>query len=113
MKKSLITLLFCVVTIFAIAQSSHKVALQPCLKPFYHGVASGDPMSDRVIIWTRVTPDSSQINQTIVVNWEMALDTGMVTIVKSGVALTDSSMDFTVKIDVTGLNPHLLVIQIA
>ena len=28
-------------------------------KPFYHGVASGDPLSDRVVIWTRVTPDDS------------------------------------------------------
>lgn len=88
------------------SQKEHKVALQPCLKPFYHGVASGDPLTDRVIIWTRVTPDSSQINQTIVVNWQMALDTGMVTVIKSGVALTDSSMDFTVKVDVTGLNPN-------
>ena len=26
------------------------------LAPFYHGVASGDPLDDRVIIWTRVTP---------------------------------------------------------
>ena len=27
------------------------------LGPFYHGVASGDPLSDAVIIWTRVTPE--------------------------------------------------------
>ena len=27
------------------------------LKPFYHGVASGDPLADAVIIWTRVTPE--------------------------------------------------------
>ncbi|MEM6806447.1 MAG: PhoD-like phosphatase N-terminal domain-containing protein, partial [Bacteroidota bacterium] len=28
------------------------------LKPFYHGLASGDPLPDRVIIWTRVTPET-------------------------------------------------------
>ena len=26
------------------------------LAPFYHGVASGDPLANAVIIWTRVTP---------------------------------------------------------
>lgn len=104
MKKIILFIvLICSVNLFA---QEHKISLQPCLKPFYHGVASGDPMHDKVIIWTRVTPDSSQINQSIVVNWQMALDTGMTTVVKSGVALTDSSMDFTVKIDVTGLNPN-------
>lgn len=106
MKNKLAILLLLLLTFVSLSQTNHKIALQPCLKPFYHGVASGDPMNDKVIIWTRVTPDSSQINQTIVVNWEVALDTGMVTVVKSGVALTDSSMDFTVKVDVTGLNPN-------
>ncbi len=28
----------------------------PANPVFKHGVASGDPMSDRVIVWTRVTP---------------------------------------------------------
>ena len=30
------------------------------LKPFYHGVASGDPASDGVLLWTRVTPETQQ-----------------------------------------------------
>ncbi len=25
---------------------------------FLHGVASGDPLADRVILWTRITPDA-------------------------------------------------------
>jgi len=106
MKKILSLLLAIIIVNVCNAQSQHKVALQPCLKPFYHGVASGDPLSDRVIIWTRVTPDSSQINQTLVVNWRVATDTGMTTIVKSGSVLTDSSADFTVKVDVTLLNAN-------
>ena len=87
-------------------QQNHKISLQPCLKPFYHGVASGDPMSDRVIIWTRVTPDTNQINQSIVVDWKIATDTGMVNVINQGVLLTDSTKDFTVKVDANGLNPN-------
>ncbi|HXP48865.1 MAG TPA: alkaline phosphatase D family protein, partial [Bacteroidia bacterium] len=72
------------------------------LAPFYHGVASGDPLSDRVIIWTRVTTDSL----TASVDWQMASDTLFNHIVKSGTFITDTSLDYTVKIDVTGLSPN-------
>ncbi|MDX2173983.1 MAG: alkaline phosphatase D family protein [Bacteroidota bacterium] len=105
MKKLYFGLLI-IIASYAYSQQPHKVSVQSCLKPFYHGVASGDPLSDRVIIWTRVTPDTNQINQTIVVNWRMATDTGMTSIVSSGAVLTDSSADFTVKVDVTALNPN-------
>ncbi|MBA2611212.1 MAG: alkaline phosphatase D family protein [Bacteroidetes bacterium] len=87
-------------------QNNHKITLQPCLKPFYHGVASGDPMPNRVIIWTRVTPDTNQINQSILVDWKIATDTGMVNVINQGTLLTDSTKDFTVKVDATGLNPN-------
>jgi alkaline phosphatase D len=105
MKKLYFALLVFVTTI-GYSQQPHKVSVQSCLKPFYHGVASGDPLSDRVIIWTRVTPDTNQINQSIVVNWRVATDTGMTSIVNNGTVLTDSSADFTVKVDVTALNPN-------
>jgi alkaline phosphatase D len=82
----------------------------PALKPFYHGIASGDPMSDRVIIWTRVTPESLG---SISVTWKVATDVSMQGIVKSGVFVTDASRDYTVKIDVSGLNPGLLLKSMA
>lgn len=69
---------------------------------FNHGVASGDPLSDRVIIWTRVTPDS---DRTVSVKWELATSSNFSTIIKSGSVETSSSRDFTVKVDVTGLTP--------
>jgi len=72
-----------------------------CLAPFFHGVASGDPLSDRVIIWTRVTTDSSFAQ----VNWRIATDTNMQNIVNSGVQNTDAQTDFCVKVDVNGLQP--------
>lgn len=105
MKKIYSFFLFLLLAAFASAQN-HTVKLQSCLKPFYHGVASGDPLPDRVIIWTRVTPDSVQMNQPIVVTWRVATDTSMTTIVQSGVTLTDTSMDYTVKVDVSGLSPN-------
>jgi alkaline phosphatase D len=72
-----------------------------CLAPFYHGVASGDPLSDRVILWTRVTTDSNSVN----VDWRIATDTSMANIVGSGSTTTDATKDFSVKIDASGLQP--------
>lgn len=90
-------------SIFSFKRKNGVLPFNPQLKPFYHGVASGDPLSDRVIIWTRITPDTS--TQTIATNWQMATDTAMQNIVQSGTATTDANKDFTVKVDVTGLSP--------
>ena len=72
------------------------------LKPFYHGVASGDPLYDRVIIWTRLTPDHPGSVQ---VKWEMAEDQEFKTIVNKRFALAAPAKDYTIKVDVTGLQP--------
>lgn len=67
---------------------------------FKHGIASGDPLSDRVIIWTRVTaPAPGTIN----VDWEVASDEGFGIIVARGNASTGPERDYTVKVDATGL----------
>ncbi|MES2133926.1 MAG: alkaline phosphatase D family protein [Bacteroidota bacterium] len=106
LKKILFFVILFFAYIISLVAQEHKISLQPCLKPFYHGIASGDPLPNKVIIWTRVTPDSAQVNQSIIVNWKMATDTGMTHVVQTGVLLTDSSADFTVKVDVAGLNPN-------
>ncbi|MTI33004.1 alkaline phosphatase D family protein, partial [Xanthovirga aplysinae] len=72
------------------------------LYPFYHGVASGDPLSDRIIIWTRVTTGEERA---LNINWVMALDPELNQIVKSGTASTDINQDYTIKVDVDGLQP--------
>lgn len=79
-----------------------RSVLDSTIRPFYHGVASGDPLTDRVIIWTRVTTDQMSVQ----VKWRVATDTGMQNIVTQGVFTTDSSRDYTVKVDVTGLQPN-------
>lgn len=73
------------------------------LKPFYHGVASGDPLSDRVIIWTRYTPDNEAgVN----VTWQMATDPEMNNVIQTGDFFTNEGRDFTVKVDVVNLAPN-------
>ena len=69
---------------------------------FVHGVASGDPLSDRVIIWTRATPNAER---EFSVMWEVATDDKFTTILKSGLVSTSAARDNTVKVDVTGLAP--------
>ena len=67
---------------------------------FRHGVASGDPTNDGIILWTRVSGVASQAAQ---VDWQIAEDPEMTRIVASGHTTTDVSQDFTVKIDADGL----------
>ena len=83
---------------------SDSLLFNPVLKPFYHGVASGDPLQTQVIIWTRVTPDSTETD--ISVSWEVATDTLMENVVVAGDTTTHAGRDFTVKVDVAGLEPN-------
>lgn len=85
------------------AQSTRSLPVAD-LAPFYHGVASGDPLEDRVVIWTRVTPEG--IEEEIGGTWRMALDTAMTDVVTSGDFTTTIDEDFTVKIDADGLSPN-------
>lgn len=71
--------------------------------PFVHGVASGDPLPDAVVLWTRVSPDDA--TAPVDVDWAVATDAGFEQIVASGVVTTDATVDYTVKVDVTGLEP--------
>ena len=73
------------------------------LKPFYHGVASGDPLSDAVILWTRVTPNDSL--QKVNVVWEISEHDNFSPVLKSDSITTSLDQDFTIKVDVTELQP--------
>ena len=77
------------------------------LAPFYHGVASGDPLSDAVIIWTRVTPDPLPLPEEVLeVSWQIATDMEMLNVINSGTAYTIEAKDYTIKVDVNGLSPY-------
>ncbi|MEQ9315300.1 MAG: alkaline phosphatase D family protein [Henriciella sp.] len=72
---------------------------------FSHGVASGDPLSDRVILWTRVTPDDEEATAPIPVSLIIARDKAMTDIVSQALTDATSGNDYTVKIDAEGLTP--------
>ncbi|NDJ83329.1 alkaline phosphatase [Vibrio campbellii] len=69
---------------------------------FEHGVASGDPTQTQVIIWTRVTTEASYVD----VSWQVSVTEDFSSIEQSGTFATDTSRDFTVKVDVQNLNPN-------
>jgi alkaline phosphatase D len=75
---------------------------------FAHGVASGDPLADRVILWTRVTPQDPGETRDIDLHWHVALDAAMRLVVASGAASTGLACDYTVKVDAAGLKPGQL-----
>lgn len=77
--------------------------LDPALAPFYHGVASGDPTQDAVIIWSRITLPNTVTSTEV--SWQMATDERFKQVVKTGTLVTDAAHDFTLKTDVTGLMP--------
>ena len=69
---------------------------------FDHGIASGDPLADRVVVWTRVTPQASQ--RKVRVRVEVASDEQFRSLVHSSVETAAAENDYTVKIDVGGLS---------
>jgi len=68
---------------------------------FRHGVASGDPLSDRVILWTRVTTRRSSEKVSV----EVATDDRFADIVHTSELTATAATDYTVKTDVLGLSP--------
>jgi len=108
---------------------------------FQHGVASGDPLTDRVMIWTRVTPDDAGLvdaertaagaersgsgrgipgrsgathvgvsppaesDAMLEVHWVVARDAAITDVVATGVTTASAEHDWTVHVDVGGLEP--------
>jgi len=70
---------------------------------FQHGVASGDPLSDRVILWTRVTPPVAKASVTV--DYVIAIDPAMSNVLYRGRTKTSVTRDYTVKVDADRLQP--------
>ncbi|TCM69972.1 alkaline phosphatase D [Acinetobacter calcoaceticus] len=71
---------------------------------FLHGVASGDPLQDRVILWTRITPKNRSAR--LQLRWEIATDATFSKIANSGTVQTARAQDFTIKVDADKLIPN-------
>ncbi|WP_133408068.1 alkaline phosphatase D family protein [Parashewanella tropica] len=67
---------------------------------FLHGIASGDPTHESVILWTRVTPEKQGEAK---VSWQVATDSNFDNIVTDGEMITTAERDYTVKVDAIGL----------
>ncbi|TWV33097.1 alkaline phosphatase [Streptomyces misionensis] len=77
---------------------------------FLHGVASGDPLPDGVLLWTRVTPvpeatPGSGVGPDTVVGWVVAKDQALTQVVARGSTTATAASDHTVKADIRGLEP--------
>ena len=72
---------------------------------FTHGVASGDPLADRVILWTRAIPGSGN-HSNVSALWQMAADNEFTQILASGNASATNDSDYTIKVDATDLAPN-------
>ncbi|TNE93991.1 MAG: alkaline phosphatase [Gammaproteobacteria bacterium] len=75
---------------------------------FNHGVASGDPLSDRVVLWTRVTPTATLPRdvESVPVRVTIARDRDMTDKVGQLSVTTSPEKDFCVKVDVAGLKAN-------
>ncbi|MDG9715323.1 alkaline phosphatase [Streptomyces sp. DH24] len=77
---------------------------------FLHGVASGDPLPDGVLLWTRVTPvpeaiPGSGTGPATEVSWVVARDRALTDVVSKGSLTATAASDHTVKADIRGLEP--------
>ncbi len=88
------------------AASSLPVKADASAVEFHHGVASGDPLKDRLILWTRVTPTADPAGDAPVsVSWKVAEDADFARVVARGRTSTGPQRDYTVKVDADGLKP--------
>jgi alkaline phosphatase D len=92
------------ITASAVVPSSLGCAKEEVPPPtdpvFGHGVASGDPLPNAVILWTKVTT-----KEPVTGRWEMSRDATFANIAAHGDFVATAERDFTVKIDATGLEP--------
>ena len=80
--------------------------------PFTLGVASGDPLPDGVVLWTRLAPNPAaadglggMMDKNILVNWEVAEDEKFNKIVRHGTEVAMPELAHSVHAEVYGLKP--------
>ena len=83
---------------FALAPFGRKISAKNIY--FQQGVASGDPLYDRVILWTRLTLNDKK---TYKVRWQVSPSADFTPIVRQGIAKTNFNKDGIIKLDCDGL----------
>src|SRR3954470_21018923 len=99
-------------TLAALGQLAGCVPTQPFKferDPFTLGVASGDPLPDGVVLWTRLAPDplagGGMGASPVDVEWLIARDDGMKDVVRSGTSSALPELAHSVHVEVAGLDP--------
>ena len=91
-----------------IPTSRFLFAQAPC-DPFTLGVASGDPLPDGVVLWTRLAADplngGGMPQNAVDVEWEIGRDEKLTKVVKRGRATASPDLGHSVHVDVRGLEP--------
>jgi alkaline phosphatase D len=88
-----------------------KVIAQPRFSayPFSLGVASGEPLANSVILWTRLAPDplngGGMPGQNVPVQWQVSDDENMRRIIRSGTEIATPQLGHSVHVEVKGLRP--------
>jgi alkaline phosphatase D len=100
------------VAVCAIVPNSWRLTSRPRLAddPFTLGVASGDPLPDGGVLWTRLAPrpfepDGGMDGQRLTVRWEVASDDSFRDIVARGSSIASFELGYSVHVDVRGLAP--------
>jgi alkaline phosphatase D len=78
--------------------SSHD---RPAQADYLYGVASGDPLTDRVILWTHAR--AGNLDTAIALSWQVASDAEFRQIVSAGQVSATADTGFTAKVDASGL----------
>jgi alkaline phosphatase D len=77
--------------------------------PFTLGIASGDPIPEGVVLWTRLATDAlaggGMPDEAMTVRWEVATDDGMRNVVRRGSEVARPDLGHSVHAEVTGLDP--------
>ncbi len=74
--------------------------------PFGLGVASGDPTSDGMVLWTRLLPEGpGAASGPLTVRWELADDAAFRKIVRRGTATALPELGHSVHVELAGLAP--------
>jgi len=76
---------------------------------FRHGVASGDPDTSSVVLWTRLSPSEDAGAQPTEAVWELSESPDFHAVMRQGIARTSAARDFTVKVLADGLAPGAMV----
>ena len=87
-----------------------RSALQVSGQPFTLGVASGEPLADGVVLWTRLAPEplvagGGMPAQPVAVRWQVARDERFAKVVAHGVASARPDVAHSLHVDVRGLDP--------